>query len=108
MKKSKKNNKLLSEAILCRIDSLIEIAHLVYPISSELSSQYIELAFSLVKRYKVKLGNKKWLFCRKCFVPWREETVYKKRSEEFLIYECKICNYKRKRYFPKDEGSVEK
>ena len=106
MKKSRKNHKILSKAILCRIDTLIEIANLLYDFSPELSSQYIELAFSLVKRYKVKLENRKWLFCRKCFVPWNNKTLSLKEEGNFVVYKCKICNYTRKRHVSKKEEDV--
>ena len=93
--------KRLNEIIKKRISNLIFISSKIYELNPQLSKLYIKLAFSLVKRYKVSLGDLKWKFCRKCFLPWIEHsTVSISKEDKFDVYRCLGCSYVRRKYLP--------
>ncbi len=97
----RKSKEELKNLMLCRVSSLLEISNNLYKTNPKLSRIYAKYAFDLVKRYKIKLRELKWKFCRKCFTPWiKGKTVDLIKEKGKLVYICKECGYKRK--YPKN------
>jgi len=46
----------------------------------------------LAMHYKIRLGNYKRLFCKKCYFPHVNSSI--RIKNEFINIECRECNYK--------------
>ncbi len=85
-----------------RIDILLHLARDVFDYDVNLARLYVGLAFTFVKRFKVRLSfDKKYSFCRKCFVPWIDGKTVKhsiadKGRVKIHTYECLSCGYTRR------------
>ncbi len=89
-----KKKREVKEIVNRRINSLLFLANSFHKKGfSGFARFYFLLAFSLVKRYKIRLGERKWLFCRKCFCPWGKENIKHLEGKEFFV--CS-CGYRRK------------
>lgn len=64
------------------------------------SKRYIEMAWDLVKRNKLKLStDQKSKFCRKCLIFWKIGSslrIFFDRKKNVFFYICNSCNYKRR------------
>ena len=75
------------------IDIYIKEAEKVYNVDKKLAHRYIELAWKMVKKYKIRLSEaQKQKFCRKCQSLWvLEETVKVSFNRKLNCFEI-ICN----------------
>lgn len=58
------------------------------------SRRYVELAWRLAKKYRVRLGKVKHTFCRRCFTLWTTETLRVRivhNPYPRVVYKCLIC-----------------
>jgi len=73
-----------------RIKILIELARR----NKKYSRRYVELAWRLARKYRVKLGKVKYTFCRKCFTLWTPETLRVRivhNPYPRVVYKCLVC-----------------
>jgi ribonuclease P protein subunit RPR2 len=100
MRKKWKVRKAIIERIAKkRIRHLIKLAKEKWGEDKQLAKRYVQLAFAILKKTKVKLDvETKFSFCRKCFVPWVESNVEKRQEEKFIVYKCLNCGYVRRRF----------
>ena len=64
------------------------------------TSEEVKKIKKLAMSHKIKLGDKRKLFCKKCLAPFIKSSIRIKNG--FLAIECSNCNY-RNRWKLKDE-----
>ena len=105
-----RDKQFLYSIIRERADILLSLADKEYAKSPELAKRYMKLVKKLYQRHTMYLGDLRKRFCQRCFTPWiKGKTVIvsaNAKNENLLIYECKVCGYKRS--FPKDGHKHEK
>ena len=77
-----------------RVEILLRKAREVVREDEELARRYTYLAWRIAQKHRVKLGKKKYTFCRKCFVPWTPETLQVRlvtRPYPMVVYRCLRC-----------------
>jgi len=57
----------------------------------------------LSMKYRIKLGDKKKLFCKKCFSPYKEASI--RIKNDFYNIVCNVCGHKSRWKF-KDETDL--
>ncbi len=82
-----------------RVALLLGMAKDVWEEDRERARRYAGLAFSIVKRMKVRLTKEqKVAFCRRCFAPWIVGKTVEVRVEsrnKRILYKCRECGYER-------------
>jgi len=99
---------LIRETVSDAISILLDRAKDVYATNPKLSSRYLRMVWDLSKSFKVRLKDKRKLFCTRCFTLWipnKTVSVSEDSRGLFDIYTCK-CGYTRK--FPKHTRAKEK
>ena len=77
-----------------RIEILFSLAEKEAKTHPERSRRYAQLIWELSKKYKVRLGKKKYRFCRRCFTWWTPETLkvrLVRRPYSMVVYKCLVC-----------------
>ncbi len=77
-----------------RVGILLRRAREVLREDEELARRYVYLAVRVARKHQVKLGKRKYTFCRRCFVPWTPETVKVRlvtRPYPTVVYRCLRC-----------------
>ncbi len=98
-KKWKVRKEIIERIAKKRIRYLIGLAKEKWKEDKELAKRYVQLAFAILKKNKVKLDAKtKFSFCRKCLIPWIEGNVEKRDEGNFIAYKCLNCGYVRRRF----------
>ncbi len=96
-KKWKIRQNIIKKISKRRIAFLLDLAKGTWKKEPELAKRYVQIAFGLVKKNRVKLSVKeKFSFCRKCLRPWVEgETVEIEDEGKLLAFKC-ACGYVRR------------
>jgi len=95
---SKRKN-IIKSSVLTSIRKLLEQARKAASKSPERSKRYVDMAFDLLKKNKVKLPKElRNSFCRKCHVIWipgKTMTAYYDRKNDCLRVKCRCGATKR-------------
>ncbi len=79
-----------------RIEFLLEKAHEVKGKDYELARRYVELAVKIAKKYRIRLGKRKTMFCKKCLYPYRGDRFRVRVHKSRVIITCLNCGYERR------------
>ena len=77
-----------------RIDILFSLARKIQKDNPERSRKYVKRAWEIAKKYRIRLGKRKYTFCRKCFTLWGPDTLTVRLIHEpysTVLYKCKVC-----------------
>ena len=77
-----------------RVMVLFDLAERTANTHPERSRRYVELAWKVAKKHRVKLGKLKYRFCRKCYTWWTDETLRVRivqRPYPMVVYKCLTC-----------------
>ncbi len=55
--------------------------------------RYVYLAMRIARKHRIRVKDK--FFCPKCFVLWGTETLKVRTTQNGVLYECKVCGFKR-------------
>ncbi len=92
--------KFIKTVVVQSISHLLKEAESVFDKNPSRSKRYIDMAWGLVKRNKVKLTpDQKSKFCRKCLIFWKigdSLRIFFDRKKNAFFYICNNCNYKRR------------
>jgi len=95
---SKRKN-IIKSSVRSSIEKLLEQARKAASKSPERSKRYVDMAFDLMKKNKVKLPKElRNSFCRKCHVIWipgKTMTAYYDRKNDCLRVKCRCGATKR-------------
>jgi len=95
MRGNQKN--FIAKIALERIYRLFELAEKNSAKHSERSTRYVELAWKISLRNKVKIPAEfKSKFCRKCKCYFCEKNFEKKNEGKLMVLKCAACGYERK------------
>lgn len=94
-----KRKKIIKSISKERISILLDNAFKIIEKNEERAIRYIKLAFSIVKKNKVKLSKEQKIrFCRKCFIPWifpKNVKIFFDHNNKRILYKCKKCGFKK-------------
>ncbi|HSB46486.1 MAG TPA: hypothetical protein VLD37_00615 [Candidatus Bilamarchaeum sp.] len=87
-----RRKKNINASVSSSISKLLEEARKAYPGSPGRSKRYVEMAFDLLKKNKVRLPREmRNSFCRKCFTIWipgKTVTVFFDKKTDALRVKC--------------------
>ncbi len=77
-----------------RVDVLLSLAEKFAKDRPERARRYVELAWEIAKKHRVRLGKRKRRFCRKCFTYWTAGTLRVRLVHNpypMVVYRCLVC-----------------
>ena len=77
-----------------RVKILFSLAEKGAKENPDRSRRYVELGWRIAKKHRVKLGDLKKRFCKKCFTWWTDETLKVRivhRPYPMVVYKCLVC-----------------
>lgn len=80
-----------------RLKRLLKLAEEVSKSERKLARRYVEIAFRLKMKHKLKIPRRYRLrFCRKCFTFWTSETLRVRIKKDRIEYICLVCGFRRR------------
>ncbi len=101
MKKRKHQKDMIKDIAIQRIEKLFELAEKVSQKDEKLANRYVELAYNIALRTRIRLPKKfKYRICRKCrsyLIPGKTLSIrLKPKREPHIVLKCLICGYTRR------------
>ncbi len=92
----RRNKKLERKIAKERIEYLLSKADEIKYDDYELSKRYIELTRKIALKYRIRLGKRKYRFCKKCRYPYRADKIRVRISKGVVRITCLNCGYVRR------------